>query len=559
MSGKSAAGTSFVDSGVAEQSGSTLPTGSPFALIRNTGMTLEGESTLVESEEIAGGVMIDSQVDTNASNGSIPWESGPDEGAFTTGWPIMAALRAPSLTPPAPVTFTGSYVLTNDDTLTSGETGVTIVDVGSTDFDDFEGEVDFLIRVGGATAEENNRYIAVQRVIAAANNGGDSLIECVPGYTSGDAPAASILTHYGTPMTTVTEALTLQVGSTEVQHITGAGLSRCFGFVQRFSGISVPRYHSGEAEVIGDLTATVVPGSDIAYEVSFAGGKSSENLQSNPAVPAAGGDYDNGAILVDGVVAAGATSLDMDAGLASGTIAASDVFTVAGVPHPFTFTAPFTATAGAITGATFEPPAPAGGFANDVAVAIIHGESFTPTAIVPVAKSISRGDGNPGGLKICGIVTRNTSVAVLLTCDGSGGLTGASFTLAANNSRIDDDTCVSPESTTRGTLAPTATVDMNLVDDPTEDRPGTLTKLGRTGTKEKARFDLIWEFPLEDGETSPAAVGWHFPNSQSDAFNFTAGTKDGTVAGTMALSMSASKNFANEPASSVRWHFWPAI
>ena len=98
-----------------------------------------------------------------------------------------------------------------------------------------------------------------------------------------------------------------------------------------------------------------------------------------------------GSPLVNVAVAAGATTMNIDGGVGTETIAVGDIFTVAGVNNPltgaamqFTFTAAKTATAGAITGATFYPAAPTGGFANNAAITIVASHianlAFNPNA-----------------------------------------------------------------------------------------------------------------------------------------------------------------------------------
>lgn len=74
---------------------------------------------------------------------------------------------------------------------------------------------------------------------------------------------------------------------------------------------------------------------------------------------------------VNGAVAEGATTMNIEAGVGTGTIVEGDIFTVAGAPGQYRFTATAAATDGAITGATFYPPAPAGGFENDADITII--------------------------------------------------------------------------------------------------------------------------------------------------------------------------------------------
>ena len=87
------------------------------------------------------------------------------------------------------------------------------------------------------------------------------------------------------------------------------------------------------------------------------------------------GTFGNGTI--DGVVAAGETSLDIDVGTgdATGTIKNGDLFTVASVPGTFVFippvATPLVATANAITNAPFTPAAPVGGFPDGNVVTIV--------------------------------------------------------------------------------------------------------------------------------------------------------------------------------------------
>jgi len=79
------------------------------------------------------------------------------------------------------------------------------------------------------------------------------------------------------------------------------------------------------------------------------------------------------ALAVNGVVAAGATTMNIDGGSGAETIKDGDLFTVDGVDGQFVFTADKTAAAGAITGATFYPAAPTGGFPNDALITIKAG------------------------------------------------------------------------------------------------------------------------------------------------------------------------------------------
>lgn len=99
---------------------------------------------------------------------------------------------------------------------------------------------------------------------------------------------------------------------------------------------------------------------------------------------------------VGGDVQPGATSMDIDdTGAGTQTIAEGDLFTVDGTPgYQGVFTNTTTAIAGQITGATFFPPAPAGGFIDDSGINIVASHTknivwspgaFTAVAFPPVA------------------------------------------------------------------------------------------------------------------------------------------------------------------------------
>jgi hypothetical protein len=83
------------------------------------------------------------------------------------------------------------------------------------------------------------------------------------------------------------------------------------------------------------------------------------------------GTFRTGTPAVDGAVSAGAKTMNMDGGAATGTIKPGDLFTVATVAGQYVFTNSKTATGGAITDAQFTPAAPAGGFPNDSLVTIV--------------------------------------------------------------------------------------------------------------------------------------------------------------------------------------------
>ena len=97
------------------------------------------------------------------------------------------------------------------------------------------------------------------------------------------------------------------------------------------------------------------------------------------------GTFSGGTPAVNSVVAAGETTMDIDGGAAAETIKAGDVFTVAGHDGWYgVFTADKTASTGAISGATFTPGAPTGGFADGDLITIVGSHSanlaFHPNA-----------------------------------------------------------------------------------------------------------------------------------------------------------------------------------
>ena len=97
------------------------------------------------------------------------------------------------------------------------------------------------------------------------------------------------------------------------------------------------------------------------------------------------GTFSGGTPAVNSVVAAGEAIMDIDGGAAAETIKAGDVFTVAGHDGWYgVFTADKTASTGAISGATFTPGAPTGGFADGDVITIVASHSanlaFHPNA-----------------------------------------------------------------------------------------------------------------------------------------------------------------------------------
>lgn len=105
------------------------------------------------------------------------------------------------------------------------------------------------------------------------------------------------------------------------------------------------------------------------------------------------GTLSAGSPVVNGAVAEGATTMNIDGGVGTETIKEGDLFTVADVEGQFVFTADATAAGGAITGASFYPAAPAGGFPDNKAITIKTSHkanlAFHPNAlalaVVPLA------------------------------------------------------------------------------------------------------------------------------------------------------------------------------
>ena len=86
----------------------------------------------------------------------------------------------------------------------------------------------------------------------------------------------------------------------------------------------------------------------------------------------AGSQGGQSGLLVNGTVAAGATTMNADAAhAAAATLKIGDVFTVAGVSGSFVVTADATASSSAFTGITFSPAAPTGGFADNAAITVL--------------------------------------------------------------------------------------------------------------------------------------------------------------------------------------------
>jgi hypothetical protein len=142
-----------------------------------------------------------------------------------------------------------------------------------------------------------------------------------------------------------------------------------------------------------------------------------------------------GTFAVNGAVLAGATTMNVDgSSTLTGTWAAGSVFTVAGVTGSFVVTNSPTAAANAMTGVSFFPAAPVGGFANDAVITRVANHTpnlaFHRTAFSfvsrPLALPMGVGAGqaaivNYGGLGLrvvygYDIATKKDTVSVDLLC-----------------------------------------------------------------------------------------------------------------------------------------------
>jgi hypothetical protein len=86
----------------------------------------------------------------------------------------------------------------------------------------------------------------------------------------------------------------------------------------------------------------------------------------------AGSQGGQSGLLVNGTVAAAATTMNADAAhAAAATLKKGDIFTVAGASGSFVVTADKTASGSAFTGIAFSPAAPAGGFADNAAITVV--------------------------------------------------------------------------------------------------------------------------------------------------------------------------------------------
>jgi hypothetical protein len=522
------------------QVGPDLVTGVLARLMRTGAFTIAGSGTNIEGKDVNQGHVQSLETNKNMSDGTNLQESGTDEGTEQGAWFLLSCLRTGVTVPPALLSVTGSFTVATGVTLSTGEIGVTITITG-TSFAAFLTQADVPIRIFGSALPENNRNVVVQAFLHPA---ADDVLEIVPGYTEGPAPAGTPKIFYGTPMTAETATLTVQIGNYAT---AGSAPLACFSFYQRMGNFDMKRHHAANSCVPGDLEIAVTPDSNIAYSGPWNGGGCTFNSQLDQSQAPAGGDYDNGSVTVDGAVAAGATSITMAGGSSTGSVSAGDQFSVVGSEGVYTFEAAGPATAGALT-ATFAPAVLAGGDFTDTNAVTFHGATppFTPAFMAPVGKSTGTGDGNPGGLHTIGIVPHGTqpleskkAIHFSVTSEGLGGATGLTISLASNNSRQDSDLETEPKDTIPGTMRFSASLPLGLKEDAFSDRPAALTKLGIKEFTQKVRFDLIWTFALHDGQTIPDQVWWHFAAAQIKAFSWPGGEGDGMLEATIEMDMKA--------------------
>lgn len=103
----------------------------------------------------------------------------------------------------------------------------------------------------------------------------------------------------------------------------------------------------------------------------------------------------SGTFAVNGAVSAGATTMNVDgSSTLTGTWKAGSLFTVAGVAGTYVVTADKAASANAMTGVTFFPAAPAGGFADNAVITRVAGHTsnlaFHRTAFAFVSRTLER-------------------------------------------------------------------------------------------------------------------------------------------------------------------------
>lgn len=122
-----------------------------------------------------------------------------------------------------------------------------------------------------------------------------------------------------------------------------------------------------EADKVGD-NGTALREASIGRKLGF-----DTVLANNIAAHSNGTVAHTGTFAVNGAVAAGATTMAVDATTLTGTWKAGSIFTIGG--NPYVVTADVTAAANAMAAVSFFPAAPAGGFADNDAITRIAGHT----------------------------------------------------------------------------------------------------------------------------------------------------------------------------------------